>query len=680
MRNNKFIRLAALLILIASLILPTISEKVLAEMKVLYSRKGTVMRHIPLPEIGDCNVLMRHLMKGQEPMYYDDVAEGAREVTMDAEAPTATSKSQALGTTAGGSEDFSTTNIQVEGVDEADIVKTDGEYIYIVKGKGVRIIKAYPVSQLEEIATIRDDESSFRATELYVEGDRLVIIGNVSGYYGAPYHWRGNITKVYVYDISNMNNITEERSVEFEGNYYTSRRIDDMLYLVMNQHVYYHPLVRDMGTSSYSEEGIVPYMTDSAVGESEPLTKCSDIAFFPGYHQPNYLIAASIPLDDTDISVKRKVYLGATDNVYVSQDNLYVTMRTYPWIDTFAEIWPPIPRSVFESTLVYKFELDDGAIEYDGAGEVPGTVLNQFSMDEHRGNFRIATTRGNLWGEGESLARNNLYVLDEDMDRIGEIEDIAPGEKIYSVRFMGDRAYMVTFKNIDPLFVIGLEDPENPEILGKLKIPGYSDYLHPYDENHIIGFGKDAVPSEKDETFAWYQGMKIALFDVSDVKNPKQKFQEIIGDRGTNSELLRNHKALLFSKEKNIIAFPVTVAEIPEGEKDDTKGEDQWQYGDQVFQGLYVYSLSLDRGFNLRGRITHISDEDMLKSGYQIGDPRDHVKRGLYIDDFLYTISNNKVQAHTLTLFNKRGSIELESDPGEDYYPYYRGIEPMIDQ
>lgn len=152
----------------------------------------------------------------------------------------------------------------------------------------------------------------------------------------------------------------------------------------------------------------------------------------------------------------------------------------------------------------------------------------------------------------------NVYILDEALKVAGRIEDIAPGERIYSVRFMGDRAYMVTFKQVDPLFAIDLKDPKAPKILGALNIPGYSDYLHPYDGNHIIGFGKDTV--EKG-SMAYYQGMKPAVFDVSDVAHPKEKFKEIIGGRGTESELLHNHKALLFDREKNLLAFPVTVME-----------------------------------------------------------------------------------------------------------------------
>lgn len=241
------------------------------------------------------------------------------------------------------------------------------------------------------------------------------------------------------------------------------------------------------------------------------------------------------------------------------------------------------------------------------------------------------------------------------MNICGEIEGIAKGEEIYSVRFMGDRGYMVTFKTVDPLFVIDLKDPTKPEILGALKIPGYSDYLHPYDENHIIGFGKDTIEVSGG---AYYMGMKIALFDVSDVNNPVQKFSEVIGDRGTDSELLTNHKALLFSKEKNLLAFPVTVAEI----KDKDSVLNEWgvpEYGEFVFQGAYVYNIDLDKGFTLKGKITHISDEEYLKSGNYNFYSNKSVERIIYINDTLYTLSKGMYKANKLSDLSEINTLEI---------------------
>ncbi|MBS3150107.1 beta-propeller domain-containing protein, partial [Candidatus Woesearchaeota archaeon] len=218
-----------------------------------------------------------------------------------------------------------------------------------------------------------------------------------------------------------------------------------------------------------------------------------------------------------------------------------------------------------ERTIIHKFNLDDGNIKYLGKMNAPGTVLNQFSMDEFDGNFRIATTINKWDNFGKNKSKNNIYIFNEDLKLIGSLEDLAPGETIYSARFMGKRGYLVTFKKVDPFFVIDL---------GKLKIPGFSDYLHPYDENHIIGIGKEAVEAKQGD-FAWYQGMKLAIFDVSDVNNPVELHKITIGDRGTDSEALHEHKAFLFDREKQLLVIPITLAEIKE--KKDNEQKPVWQ-------------------------------------------------------------------------------------------------------
>jgi len=291
-------------------------------------------------------------------------------------------------------------------------------------------------------------------------------------------------------------------------------------------------------------------------------------------------------------------------------------------------------------------------------------------MDEYNNYFRIATTVGEVWG-GNS--KNNIYVLDENLNLTGKLEDLAPGEKIYSSRFIGNRGYLVTFKKVDPLFVIDLKDPSEPKILGKLKIPGYSDYLHPYDENHIIGVGKEAIDADSELVqqrnldFAWYQGVKIALFDVSDVENPKELSKVVIGDRGTDSYALQDHKAFLFDKSKNLLVLPITLAEI-KGEKTADN-----QYGEFVFQGAYVYRLTLEDGFEFKGRITHYEDnETFLKSGYYLYGGGFNIQRSLYMDNTLYTISNSMIKANNLDNLDEINSVNLPYEqPHYGYYEYW---------
>jgi len=207
---------------------------------------------------------------------------------------------------------------------------------------------------------------------------------------------------------------------------------------------------------------------------------------------------------------------GYSTNMYVSLNNMYLVAPNTNWF--FLLGGEDEPK---EETLVYRIELNQEQVNILSEGTVSGYVLNQFSMDEYSGYFRIATTTNNFnWRTfaEEATSKNNVYVLDMNLDVVGELEDLAPGEQIYSARFMGDRLYLVTFRNIDPLFVIDLSNPTAPTVLGQLKVTGYSGYLHPYDENHIIGIGKETEYEAK-EDFSWYQGVKISLFDVSDVSN-----------------------------------------------------------------------------------------------------------------------------------------------------------------
>jgi len=274
--------------------------------------------------------------------------------------------------------------------------------------------------------------------------------------------------------------------------------------------------------------------------------------------------------------------------------------------------------------------------------------------------LRVATTVQGTWSEaGQTTSKNNVYVLDSMMNIVGRLEDIAPGEKIYSVRYMGDRGYMVTFRQVDPLFTIDLKDPTNPKILGALKIPGYSDYLHPYDENHIIGIGKDTVAMGES---AYYLGMKMAIFDVTDVGNPVQMFTENIGDRGTDSEALRNHKAFLFSKEKNLLALPITLMEVKNPVIQTDQNYNYPQYGEFSFQGAYVYNIDLVNGFKLKGKITHMTDEEIKKAGSYWYDPQSSVDRILYIDNVLYTLSQKMIKANNLGDLAEKNTLSIPQE------------------
>lgn len=565
-------------------------------------------------------------------------------------------------TAVSGSADFSTTNTQVQGVDEADMVKTDGKYLYQATPREVRIISATPANSMKISSRITYDNGLFQPLELYVDEKRLIVIGQASesvkmnasiiSKRRIPYVHDKQTVKAMIYDISDKAQPRLTRQLDVEGQYLSSRKIGANLYLTANQYVNTYAIFED------KEELTGPQYRDSAQGEQFQTIPYSDIRYFPESIQPDYLMVAGVNLDRPEQKMSLSTYLGAGENIYASKDNLYVAVTEYekpqtakPMKQSIAPTLVPVVTK--SNTTVYRFGMKEGTLSFSGKGTVPGRILNQFSLDEHDGYLRIATTSGEMWRQDENTSKNNLYVLDKELKTYGKLEGIAPGERIYSARFIGNRAYMVTFKQVDPLFVIDLSKPAAPSILGALKIPGYSDYLHPYDENHIIGFGKEA---ESDKDMAFYQGMKIALFDVSDVAHPKEKFKTVIGDRGTNSELLSNHKALLFSKEKELLAFPVTVYEWSAEQK---AKNDIHEYGSFAFQGAYVYHLDLKSGFTLTSKITHLTDDELKKSGDGWYDSKNNIKRILTIDDTLYTVSEGFVAAQELSSKNQLGRLSL---------------------
>jgi uncharacterized secreted protein with C-terminal beta-propeller domain len=495
--------------------------------------------------------------------------------------------------------EYSTTNIQVEGVDEADIVKTDGEYIYVVSGNNVVILKAYPAENAKVLSKIELDGS---LKGVFINEDRLVVFEDLSYYK----------ISIKVYDVSDRTSPSLKRNETRDGYYLNSRMIGDYVYVVINQPLYHQ-----------ENEVTLPkiYSNDEIKEISATEIYYVDV---PSYSYALTTVVAVNVQNDYQEPTDKPFLLGATSNMYVSLNNIYIISQRY------------------ERTLIYRMSIEDGQIEAAANGEVPGYVLNQFSMDEHAGYFRIATTTGQVWNR-EEPAKNHIYILDMDLDIVGRLEDLAPGEKIYSARFMGDRCYLVTFRKVDPLFVIDLKDPYAPEVLGQLKITGYSDYLHPYDENHVIGVGKETIAAAQGD-FSWYQGLKISLFDVSDVENPREIDKYEIGDRGTESPVLRDHKAFLFDESKNLLVMPISVVERGKG---------------FVWQGAYVFDISLDEGLVLKGRITHLEDDhDLMKNGYYFSSPFS-VKRSLYIDNVLYTISEKKIKINSLEDLEQLNEIEL---------------------
>lgn len=543
----------------------------------------------------------------------------------------------------------STTNVQVAGVDEADIVKNDGRYIYAISGRTVFIIDAYPAESARVVARIELTEGA-SPQEMFVLADRLVVVAG-GGYNPAPKRDdaeapRGETTTIAVYDIEDRAKPQLARTIEYEGSYSTARMIGGDVHVVLTTSPYY--ILYDEKKDGLEARYIIPRYRETRggrePGEFAPAAGYQEIDSVDPEKFSSFLSVVSFSVDGGDAGLEKQVIAGYAESVYASLENLYVVSAEYQYGGDY------IPQSGGGSgkTTIYKFRFSGPSAKFVTAAQVPGTVLNQFSMDESDGFFRIATTAGQVSREG-SESTSNVYVLDRGLKITGKLEGLAPGERIYSARFLGKRAYLVTFKKVDPLFVLDLSDPAAPRVLGELKIPGYSDYLHPYDENHVIGVGKNTVEAAPEEggTFAWYQGMKIALFDVTDVANPREMHKVEIGDRGTDSYALNDHKAFLFDRERNLLVVPVLLAELTPEQKASPERQDN-DYGTYTFQGAYVYDISLDGGFYLKGRITHLEDPAELNQGYGYYGSDDAVRRSLYIDDVLYTVSGSMVKANSL--------------------------------
>jgi uncharacterized secreted protein with C-terminal beta-propeller domain len=647
-----------------------------------------------------------------------DVPQAANEVGM-AEESLAPARDSVAVLDSEASDDYSKTNVQVEGVDESDIVKTDGEYAYIISQNNLFIVKAYPAEKAEVLAKI---EFKSRPQELYISGDRMAVIGANDQVYSYEnyknFRRRSNYSFLKVFDISDRRSPKQVRDLDFEGSYFNSRLIGDQLYFVTNNYNYYY----------IAGETVVPRLFDdgeivsSVCVDSEKCFAPEVYYFDIPYDSYNFVLVSSVNIKSND-PVKGDVYiLSGSQNMYVSLNNLYITYSKYiseyqlSMMVLKEIVFPKLSESVqrkiaeieaaknyilndnekmskisaimeryqmslsneeqtalekqleekmkekysdiskeLEKTIIHKIGISNGDLEYKTFAEVTGSVLNQFSMDESGEYFRIATTKNRTWSqyygdEGDILeSYSNLYILDKDLKIAGSIESIAPGEQIYSVRFMQNRAYMVTAEQSDPLFVIDISAPTAPKILGELVMPGYSSYLHPYNDKYLIGIGKDTVANEWGGVTT--KGVKVSLYDVSDVSNPKIVKDYVMGDSGSDSLALNDHKAFLFDKEKNLLAIPVTIRE--------NAGNQGYK---STFNGAAVFTID-EFGIELKGKIEHPDPANSsLDCWWGYCYYNNNIQRLFYIGDTLYSMSNQYLKANKLNDLKEVKNLELKKE------------------
>ncbi|MBR3133480.1 MAG: beta-propeller domain-containing protein [Clostridia bacterium] len=526
------------------------------------------------------------------------------------------------------SSNYSKTNNQVEGVEEADIIKTDGRYIYYICRSGdsrILIIDAQNLEILEEIDDLEERHETVSPEELFIFEDKMIVIADKwkDVDYDYDYYLDTDSTCAFIFDISDKEDVELERTIEIDGNYISSRMIDDDLYFITEKYVYFYDDIKD--------REIIPYFTDTAVSRKEQELSLDCICCLPDSDERTYVNIVGVDVDDDD-DANIQTIIGASAEVYSSEKYIYISKPNYRYNRYIG--------SESSSTEIFKIKLDNSKVSFVAKGKVRGTILNQFSMDEYKGNLRIATTSYNRKYDTE----NNIYILDKDLNEIGYLEGLAKEEQIYSVRFMGKTGYVVTFKQVDPLFVIDLSDPKNPEVKGKLKIPGYSSYLHPYDDTHVIGIGKNTEETQYGATVN--TNMKMSMFDVSDLENPKEMFSVSIGGKGTYSEILNNHKALFFNKEKNLIGFPITIYD-----ENDTD-----YYSKTRMQGAIIYEIDLEnKEFKEKGTISL----KKVETGYYSYDYSRVINRIIYIGDKIYALSDSIMKVVDIYSLKELGELEF---------------------
>lgn len=501
------------------------------------------------------------------------------------------------------------TNTREEEVGEADIVKTDGNYLYILYGNKIRILDIRN-PEMEELGTIRIGGNT-DPVELYVKDDRLVVFYNEtvqknsdqaedSSAYGADYQ---SYTVAETYDLSDRREPVSLGRVQLGGYYRTVRISGDYIYLFSDY---------------YADYNATRKVAESYIPTVQGKTIASNCIFLPGTIGTNqFLVVGSFSLKDPTQIIDSKAILSNGGDCYVSEDNIYVYEYVYD------------EKEDYDQTLIRKISYKEGKLKGVAQTKIWGQVKDSFCIDEYDGNLRLVTTVNPVYHYGkdggielydasveENGSSNALYILDKKLNVAGKIEKLAPNEEVYSARFMGKTAYFVTYEQVDPLFSADLSDPENPKILGALKIPGFSDYLHGYGEGRLLGIGM-----ETDEAGA-QDGVKLSLFDISDPTDVTE-VQKTVLEGFYATDLSYNYKLAAIDSKQNLIGFSA--------------------YGDGTHYFIYRYDEK--EGF------VCVLDKEVNSYGSEI--------RGLYAGNRFYLVQGNAVESFDLNTFDKIDDIVL---------------------
>jgi hypothetical protein len=628
-----------------------------------------------------------------------------------APAPSAPSSSE--GDRSSSASSYSGTNNQIAGVDEPDFVKNDGKYIYLVAGNQLRIVEAWPP---ESARTISRFTIAGQARKLYVTQNRAVVYSSLdpgaapsagAGANPAPaaapkpsrggqakectYGYDceltgdGRPTQITVLDISDRAAPVVLREIATTGSFVSARRVGNAAFTVLASMHNPFPEVADWPADlpgCWSAPLAVTTIQQSFArlrDKNRGIIEAASVdGFLPVVRDTSRRPGAQVEVRDNVLGDCRRFYsenIGTGDAftsvlafdidrdeglasatvysrpgaVYASAGALYFSVphrrdEGMGWYRDFA--------AAQQVSTVHKFNLiTTGAVNvaYAGSGVVKGRVLNQFGMDEHRGDLRIATTSGRVPEPGVHSTMSVLADVEGALEVVGQVDKLAPGEDIRSVRFDGDRGYVVTFKKTDPLFVFDLADPRAPRVEAELKIPGFSTYMHRMDANHLLTIGYDAADQG---SFAYFTGVMLQIFDVSDPKAPYLKHKVVIGSRGSSSEALTNHLAFNYYPPRDLLLLPMTICELPPGSTN--------LFGARpTFSGLLAWNVTAGAGFSDAGRVSHPSPTS-VNCGNWWTNASSQVQRSIVMEDFVFSVSGSQIKVNRLgSLTSDVASVSL---------------------
>lgn len=521
--------------------------------------------------------------------------------------------------------DYSETNVQVKGVDEADIVKTDGTYIYYLAENTLSIAKAdgKDTTVLSRTNVYTDDGNWGYAAELFLLGNRLMIVCQSMqtvwvNDQSTRYQSGANQTEAIIYDVSNREKPALVVSLGQSGSYVSSRLIGEYVYLVTSHTVY---------NCARSEPATyVPALTENGASE---LLDAGAIMSVPNPTESAYTVVGSINLKSGARHASAKAVFGGTSTIYAATDRLLLALNEYD-----SETLPIAPDkdgknvqiTTGESkTKLVLLSLDGERIEKLASGTVSGGLINQFSMDIYQNVVRLVTTvskwEERIYTDGvdtyeyEDASYNCLYTLDESLNPLGKLEKLAEDEWVESVRFDGGVGYFVTFRQVDPLFTVDLSNPKAPRVLSTLKIPGFSEYLHVFSKNRLLGIGYQA-----DEKSGRTEGVKLSMFDTTNKSDVTEKATASVD--ASWSIAGSNHKSILVNAEKNLIAFPAD-------------------------ESYFIYRYFEDTGFTLAAKV---------RVGAGLWNAN---LRGLFIGDELYVLTGESIVILSMTDFTVLTEVKL---------------------